>query len=361
MKLITILGARPQFIKAATVSKAFVNFANEQNIYIDEIIVHTGQHYDGNMSDIFFKELGIPNPKYFLSVGSGTHGQQTAAMLIKIEEVLQKEKPQCVLTYGDTNSTLAGALAASKMNIPLVHIESGLRSFNRNMPEEINRVITDHVSSLLLCPTKTATVNLEKEGIKDGVREVGDVMQDAVLEAAKGFDNSEVLVKHNLCFEEYFLLTLHRAENTKNGENITSILNELAEIDTKVLWPIHPRAQSVIQSTNVNVPSSVIVTSPLGYGETITLLKNSKALITDSGGMQKEAYWLGRPCVTLREETEWVETVDMGWNQLVGANPVMIREALCNINVPAERPDALGKCGASRRCVKEIVKFIFSL
>jgi UDP-GlcNAc3NAcA epimerase len=319
MKIITIIGARPQFIKAAPFSAVF----RKDN---EEILIHTGQHYDANMSDIFFNELGIPNPDYNLAIGSGNHGQQTGQMLEKIEEVILKEKPDGLLVYGDTNSTLAGALAASKLHVPVFHVEAGLRSFNKLMPEEQNRILTDHISDLLLCPTETAVNNLEKEGIKTGVLNTGDIMFDVVLRnieiSKKRYSGGEWLNELiaenglilNLKEKEFYLATIHRAENT-NEKKLIEIFTAFERLDKPVLLPIHPRTRKIIDDLNIKL-RNVIIIKPVGYLMMLYLTANAYMVITDSGGLQKEAYFLRTPCTTLRDQTEWVETLENGWNIL---------------------------------------------
>lgn len=321
MKLVTIVGARPQFIKAAAVSRKL-------RIENEEILVHTGQHYDEVMSDIFFEELDIPKPDYNLGVGSGSHGQQTANMLIGIEEILLKEKPDCILVYGDTNSTLAGALAASKLLIPVVHVEAGLRSYNLNMPEEQNRVLTDHISELLCCPTKTAVECLKREGIEKNVYLIGDVMCDAVFYYFKRMErksSSEILKhlieldgKHSIeALEEWYLTTIHRAENTDSLEKIEEILEALEQLDAPALFPVHPRTKKLVeQAKKINNYSNTFFIEPVGYLDMLYLTSHAKKVITDSGGLQKEAYMLHTPCITVREQTEWVETLKGNHNVL---------------------------------------------
>jgi len=326
MKILTVVGARPQFIKLAPLSKIL------RENGISEIIVHTGQHYDENMNDLFFKELEIPEPDYNLGIGSGNHGEQTGRMLIEIEKIMLKEKPDLVIVYGDTNSTLAGALAASKLHIKLAHVEAGLRSFNKRMPEEINRVLTDHVSDILFCPTQTAVENLKNEGITNGVYLVGDVMFDALLHFSKISDmKSNVLERLNIKPKEYYLATIHRAENTDNYERLKNILTAFSKMDEMVVFPIHPRTRKMINYYGLDdllENDNVKVIDPVGYLDMLKLEKNAKAILTDSGGVQKEAFWLKVPCITLRDETEWVETVNLGWNRLVGSDVEKILEAV---------------------------------
>ncbi len=330
MKLLTIIGARPQFIKAAPFSDEF----RKDN---EEILVHTGQHYDANMSDVFFKELGIPTPDYNLGVGSGSHGVQTAKMLIGIEEIINKEKPNGLLVYGDTNSTLAGALAASKLHIPIFHVEAGLRSYNLLMPEEQNRVLTDHLSNLLLCPTQTAIVNLKKEGITSGVINTGDIMYDAVqrnikIAYEKYSDNSwiEELMRENnhkkinsLSKKEYYLATIHRAENTDDIDKLYEIFNAFNALDKPIVLPLHPRTRNLVEKYEIELTNGIII-EPVGYLLMLYLISNAYMVVTDSGGLQKEAYFLKTPCTTLRDQTEWTETLDNKWNVLSGINKMEI-------------------------------------
>ncbi|MTI83708.1 MAG: UDP-N-acetylglucosamine 2-epimerase (non-hydrolyzing) [Firmicutes bacterium] len=343
MKVATIVGARPQFIKAAAVSK-------ELRKVVREVLIHTGQHYDFTMSDIFFDELKIPRPDYNLGIGSGSHGSQTGKMLELIEKVLIKENPDCVLVYGDTNSTLAGALTAAKLQIPLAHVEAGLRSFNSIMPEEINRKVTDHVSSILFCPTVIAVKNLRQEGfdnvinrgvlVNEGsshldlglkqpvVLNVGDVMYD-VLKSTLNVSNSipsDLLAKYPITSNNYILATIHRAENADNMENMVNIMKVLSKIPLKVIIPLHPRTYDRILKFSLyeemQQSRNIILTDPLGYIEMMFLLNNARCVVTDSGGLQKEACMLGIPCLTCRYETEWLETVEYGWNSLIGLGAV---------------------------------------
>lgn len=313
MKILTVVGARPQFIKAATVSRVV-----SQRADLSEVIVHTGQHFDSNMSDVFFEELEIPKPGYHLGVGGGSHGQNTGRMLEAIETVLIKEKPNAVLVYGDTDSTLAGALAAAKLHIPLIHVEAGLRSFNRRMPEEMNRKLTDHVSDLLLTPTIRAQENLRAEGIYgDQVVNVGDVMFDAALYfGARAEAESTILDRLGVAAGGYALATVHRQENTDEPARLARIFAGLERIGVPVVLPLHPRTRQRIATQGINLPKNVRVVAPLGYIDMVMLEKHSVLVVTDSGGVQKEAYFHKVPCLTLRDETEWVELVEMGWNRL---------------------------------------------
>lgn len=318
MKILTVIGARPQFIKAAAISHAFAQYDA-----IQEVLLHTGQHFDSNMSDVFFEELGIPKPAYNLGIGGGLHGAMTGAQLAGIEEVLLHEKPDWVLVYGDTNSTLAGALAASKLHIPVAHIEAGLRSFNRKMPEEINRIVTDHISTALFAPTATAMQHLAHEGIPaERCHQAGDVMYDAALlfgERAK--QQSTILQQLDLVAGEYVLATIHRAENTDDLQRLKIILQSLGEISQTlpVVWPVHPRTRKLLGQKALHglLGNKVQLIDPVGYLDMVMLEQHAAVIATDSGGVQKEAFFYQVPCVTLRDETEWVELVAAGWNQLV--------------------------------------------
>jgi len=317
MKVLSIVGARPQFIKCAPVSAALRRRCQE-------VLVHTGQHYDAAMSDVFFRDLGIPAPDYHLGIGSGSQGEQTGRMLAAIEGVILKEEPEMVLVYGDTNSTLAGGLAAAKVHVPVAHVEAGLRSFDRTMPEEVNRVLTDHLSTLLFCPTDTAVQNLSREGIAAGVHLTGDVMVDALQHnrrLAAGCAPMPGLEEGG-----YYLATVHRAGNTDVEENLRSIMEGLAALDLPVVFPAHPRTVKYLAAYEIEPRENVRVVEPLPYLEMLHLLSHARAVLTDSGGVQKEAYILQVPCVTLRENTEWVETVEDGWNVLVGADRSKIIE-----------------------------------
>ena len=314
MKVATVVGARPQFIKAASVSRAL-----EERQGATEVIIHTGQHYDPSMSRVFFRELGIPEPSHHLDIGSGSHGAQTGRMLEAIEAVLVSEAPDLLLVYGDTNSTIAGALAAAKLHIPVAHVEAGLRSFNRSMPEEVNRILTDHASDLLFAPTEAAVRHLEHEGIEtSGIHLVGDVMYDAALHyARRAGDDSRILGDLRLEPASYVLATIHRAENTDVRTRLTAIFGGLARVaaEMPVVVPLHPRTRRALAQTRIDT-SHLTVTEPLGYLDMIELERNARLIATDSGGVQKEAYFHRVPCVTLRDETEWVELVEHGWNTL---------------------------------------------
>jgi UDP-N-acetylglucosamine 2-epimerase (non-hydrolysing)/UDP-GlcNAc3NAcA epimerase len=336
MRIVTIIGARPQFIKAAQVSRAIAehNRFSAPEFLIREIIVHTGQHFDENMSELFFRELEIPKPDYHLGVNSLSHGAMTGQMLEKIEKVLQAEEPGIVLLYGDTNSTLAGAIAAAKLHLKVAHVEAGLRSFNRKMPEELNRIVADHLSTLLFCPTSTAVQNLEKEGITEGVFQTGDVMYDAFKHYQKiAEDRSRILEKLNLQGKQYCLITVHRAENTESATQLEELFNlflSYAKDGLPFVIPLHPRSRMMMDQQmlgELSQHSRFRIIQPIGYIDMVALETSAHTIITDSGGVQKEAYFAGVPCITLREETEWVETLEGGWNQLSGLDPTRIKDA----------------------------------
>ena len=347
MKVVSVVGARPQFIKA------FAMFKEIRKNY-EDVLIHTGQHYDYELSKVFFDQLGIPEPNYNLGVGSGNQGKQTGKMLTKIEEVLLNEKPDFVLVYGDTNSTIAGALASIKLHIPVGHIEAGLRSFDRNMPEEINRVLTDHCSDLLFSPTQTGVDNLKQEGITKGVHLTGDVMYDVLLRNLKIAEKSRILEELNVKTKEYFLTTAHRQSNTDNAENLSNILDALSKINEKVIFPIHPRTLKFINNHGLKgkIGKNIVITKPIGYFDFIWLEKNAKKILTDSGGMQKEAYMLKVPCITLRENTEWIETVEDGWNVLVGSSKEKILNAVNTFQPQEKQRKIFGNGHASKNIVK---------
>jgi len=351
MKCVTVLGARPQFVKAAPVSAAMIDAG------IDEMLVHTGQHFDYEMSQVFFDELNIPEPKYNLAISGGSHGRMTGRMLEAVEAVIEKEIPDCVLVYGDTNSTLSGALAATKLHVPVAHMEAGIRSYNKNMPEEINRILTDHVSSLLLCPSETAVENLKKEGINDGVMMVGDVMADAANLANSIVKNNSNYLPSIEGFDweqGYDLLTLHRAENTDEKSRIDSIFGALNEIKTPLIFPVHPRTRDAIAKANVFLSDNIIICEPLSYLSMTALMNGASRVFTDSGGLQKEAYWAHKPCITLREETEWPETLDDNANQLVGADAQLILAAVEKTNQVSFKSALYGDGNSASRCVLAI-------
>ncbi len=321
--ILTIVGARPQFVKAAVVSKAIAD------VGIKEMIIHTGQHYDHEMSTIFWDELDIPTPSINLGIGSGLHGKQTGLMMEKIEAYLLEinKLPDALLVYGDTNSTIAGALVASKLHIPVIHVEAGLRSFNRQMPEEINRILTDHVSTILFCSSQAGVDQLKSEGISRNVHNVGDVMYDALL-TFSNIANTKFKL-HDVVpdlHSEYYLATIHRPSNTDDSHNLKSIIRGLSKLDKPVVWPVHPRNRSKIET--LKLPENLITINPVSYFKMLILLANCSKVITDSGGLQKEAYWMKKQCITVRNETEWVETLHGGWNTLTGPNSEKIKAAV---------------------------------
>ncbi len=357
MKIVTILGARPQFIKAGSVSREIVKHKE-----LEEIIVHTGQHFDENMSDIFFDEMKIPKPHYNLDINGLSHGAMTGQMLEKIEKILLEEKPDWVMVYGDTNSTLAGALAASKLHIKVAHIEAGLRSFNMKMPEEVNRILTDRVSTILLCPTEAALENLEKEGYPNKlsndddfqrVVKTGDVMQDGAM------FYKDLAVKPNLDISDnYILCTIHRAENTDDKDRLKSIFDVLNKIakEKQIILPLHPRTKKIIQNLKLNIDNLTII-DPIGYLEMVWLIDNSKMIMTDSGGLQKEAFFFKKPCITLRDETEWSELISHKFNVLVGADYSSILDRYNNFDFNNNfEIDLFGTGMASKKIINELLK-----
>ena len=325
MRVLTLVGARPQFVKASMLSRAL------SHLEIEELLVHSGQHYDERVSQIFFEDLGIPEPITNLEIGSGSHAKQTGDIMIGLESFLKSVSPlSCLIAYGDTNTTLAGALVAAKNGIPLVHIEAGLRSGKRSMPEEINRIITDRLSALLFCPTQTALNNLAHEGIKGTSFLSGDVMYDATMHFSslannKKFEELSALIND----QPFFLTTVHRPSNTDDMAKLHSILNALSELDHPVIFPVHPRTK--VKLGTYPLPDQIRIVPPVGYLQMLFLIQKALAVITDSGGVQKEAYWLKKPCITLRKETEWTETLEGGWNKLVGADPISIKKAVREI------------------------------
>lgn len=338
LRILTVVGARPQFVKAAALSSAL----RERDW--DEYLVHTGQHYDDSMSEVFFSELGIPDPDVNLGIGSGHHGETTGRMMAGIERECLEDRPDLVLVYGDTNSTLAAALVASKLHIPIAHVESGLRSFDRRMPEEVNRILADHVSSLLFCPSQSAVTNLKKEGVTEGVFEVGDIMRDALcmfLQRAK--ERSNAIERFGLNPGEYALLTIHRPSNTDDVETLEELLEAAGEMGP-VLFPAHPRcSESVRELISRNIlKDNIQVVEPLGYLDFLAAASQARFIATDSGGLQKEAYWLKVPCITLREQTEWIETVETGWNRLVGNSAEAFRDAVCSLALPKSHHELYG-------------------
>ncbi|MCE9598450.1 MAG: UDP-N-acetylglucosamine 2-epimerase (non-hydrolyzing) [Spirochaetia bacterium] len=361
LRITTIVGARPQFIKAAVIGRAIrERFSGK----VSEYLIHTGQHYDENMSEVFFREMSIPSPDLNLQIGSGPHGETTGKMLMGIESALIANKPDLLLVYGDTNSTLAGALAASKALIPVAHVEAGLRSFNRSMPEEQNRVLTDHLSQFLFCPTQAAIDNLAHEGITHGrngyrVFRTGDVMLDASL-----FYREQVAQRSNSIIKDldlsgdFFLLTMHRAENTDDPVRLRAIWEGITRSDMQGVFPVHPRTRKVIEQLGLKPSRNLKLIEPVGYHDMIELESTCSFIVTDSGGVQKEAFFFGKPCITLRDQTEWVETVEAGWNVLVGANSDVIGAAMKRPLAPAERPLLYGDGHAGEQIVETILSAI---
>ncbi|MDN7025428.1 UDP-N-acetylglucosamine 2-epimerase (non-hydrolyzing) [Methanoculleus sp. FWC-SCC1] len=352
MKIVSVVGARPQFVKCAPVSR-------DLRRRHDEVLVHTGQHYDHGMSAVFFAELAIPKPDYNLAVGSGSHGRQTGAMLAAIEDVLIKEEPDLVLVYGDTNSTLAGSLAAAKLHIPAAHVEAGLRSFDRTMPEEINRVVSDHVADLLFCPTGTAVANLRSEGVTAGVHLVGDVMLDALLyNRTIAEERSQILETLDLAAGGYCVATVHRQSNTDDRRALTRLVDAFAALAEPLVFPVHPRTVKFLREFNLYdrlaSASHVRLIEPLGYLDMLQVLAHARLVLTDSGGVQKEAYMLEVPCITLRENTEWVETVEDGWNTLVGTDTAAIIAAASEFAPAGGQRAVFGDGNASRK-IAEII------
>ncbi len=339
-KILTVIGARPQFVKAAAVSRTLTE---QYSGRLQEVLVHTGQHFDDNMSRVFFEELGIPEPRYNLAISGGTHGAMTGRMLESVEKVMMTERPDWVLTYGDTNSTLAGALAASKLHIPVAHVEAGLRSFNMRMPEEINRIVTDRLSTLLFCPTTAAVANLQAEGVAAGVHNVGDVMYDVSLHVgALAAERSQALLDIGLTRGQFVLTTCHRAENTDDREKLAQILDALNRIaqSLPVVLPLHPRTRKLtVEFGLAERLSALRVVEPLSYLDMVALEQAAAVIVTDSGGVQKEAYFYSVPCITMRDETEWVETIDAGMNTLAGADTTAIVDAFESMRRRRQMPE----------------------
>ncbi len=352
MKVVSVIGARPQFIKSAALTRELRKECNE-------IIIHTGQHYDANLSDVFFDELEIPKPDYNLGVGSGTHGYQTGQMIMAIEQVLMKEKPEITLVYGDTNTTIAAALAASKLHITLGHVEAGLRCLDRDMPEEINRILTDHCSDLLFCPTKTGVNNLRKENIRQGVYLTGDIMVDILLKNKQVAEKSNVLEAIGLKSKQYLVVTVHRAGNTDNRENLQGIVEALCQIDQTAVFPIHPRTDGVLYKyglyDRLKENSKIKIIKPLAYLDFLKLMNHAQKILTDSGGIEKEAYVLKVPCITLLETTAWEETVEDGWNVLVGTNTERIMDMAKNFEPRGKQREGFGKGRACQNIVSALM------
>jgi UDP-GlcNAc3NAcA epimerase len=350
MRVCSIVGARPQFIKAAAVSQELAAVG-------EEVLVHTGQHYDEELSDVFFEELDVPEPDHYLGVGSDTHGRQTARMIAAIEPVVEETEPDVLLLYGDTNSTLAGAIVGSKCDVTVAHVEAGLRSYNRAMPEEINRILTDHAADLCFAPSEAAVDTLHSEGITDGVYWTGDVMYDTLLAVRDRIaDRSTILADLDLTADEFILATVHRQRNTDRRSALETILDGLATAPLPVVFPAHPRTVDRLQEYGLweRATADLEIVDPLGYPDFIRLLDTAVRVVTDSGGVQKEAFFLETPCVTLREETEWTETVDCGWNELVGADRDRIRDALRADRTPETASNPYGDGRASRHIVTRL-------
>ncbi len=348
MKLISVVGARPHFPKAAVLSRALHDRGHE------EVIVHTGQHYDEEMSDVFFRQLGLPAPEVNLEAGSGSQGAQTARMLEGLEAVFEARRPDAVVVFGDTNSTMAGALAAVKLGIPVAHVEAGFRSYNRAMPEEINRVVTDHVSRWLFCPTEASVACLEKEGIVDGVHLVGDVMYDSLLASLPEAQGRAPSFLRSLGVEPgaYYLATVHRPANTDDPAVLRSIFEALGRLELPVVLPLHPRTRAALRAASIVPADNLRLGDPVGYFEMLALETNAKAVLTDSGGVQREAYFLGVPCVTLREDTEWPELLPSGWNVLAGCDPQAILDAAHSPRPNAAPPPIFGDGTAAKQIVE---------
>jgi UDP-GlcNAc3NAcA epimerase len=342
MKIVSVVGTRPQFVKLCPVSRAL----RRRHV---EVVVNTGQHYDFEMSGAFLRDMDIPTPDHDLEVGSGSHAEQTGRMLIGLETVLIRERPDAVLVFGDTNSTLAAALAAAKLHVPIAHVEAGLRSYNRDMPEEVNRVVSDHLSTWLFCPTQTAERNLAREGITSGVSQVGDVMLDAVRQFGAKADAVSILEEHGLEHGRYLLATVHRASTTDSTDALATLLAAFAAIDEPIAFPIHPRTRHALDAAGLVLSSNVRPMNPVGYLEMLALEKHARMVLTDSGGVQKEAFFFGIPCLTLRTETEWTELVEAGWNQVVGLDRERIIDAVRTWVPDGPRPDLFGKGDASER------------
>lgn len=353
IEILTIVGARPQFVKAAVVSREI----HARSDSVNEVIVHTGQHFDVSMSDVFFDELEIPAPGFSLGIGGGTHGENTGRMLVALERLCIDLQPDVVVVYGDTDSTLAGALAAAKLHVPVAHIEAGLRSFNRRMPEETNRVLTDHISAFLFTPTLAATTNLLHEGIRrETIFEVGDVMLDAAQYFGRLADaRSDILDRLGLEPRRYVLATIHRAENVDDESRVSSIVAGLGSSSLPVILPLHPRTKNRISKFGLTLPECVRVVDPVGYLDMVALERNATLIATDSGGVQKEAYFHGIPCITLRDETEWVELVEAGFNLLVGADSERISHAIQSFSPTVTECGFYGDGAAGLRIVEQLL------
>jgi UDP-N-acetylglucosamine 2-epimerase len=356
MRVLTLVGNRPQFVKAAAVSRVL----RERN---EEVLVHSGQHYDDELSAVFFRELGVPAPDYELGVGSAADGVQIGRIMHAYEPVAAAVAPDIALVYGDTNTTLAGALSAARLRIPLAHVEAGMRSFDSSMPEERNRVLTDHLSDLLLCPTETAVANLKREGITEGVELVGDVMADVALAMAPvASRSSQALARFGLQASRYLLVTAHRAGNVDDPRELGRLVEVLLALPLPAVFPVHPRTRERLAAAGalarLEGRDGLMLTQPLGYLDFLALLQDAAAVVTDSGGVQKEAYLAATPCVTLRDTTEWTETVELGWNRLVGLDAQRALAALNGIQPPASRPELYGGGQAARRVVEALERWV---
>ncbi len=347
MKIVSIVGARPQFPKAAMLSRALRGRH-------EEFLLHTGQHYDDLLSDVFFRELDLPAPDVNLGIGSASQGVQTARALEGIEAVLVEQRPDVAVVFGDTNSTLAGALAAAKLNLPVAHVEAGLRSFNRAMPEEINRILADHVATYLFCPTTMAVEHLRREGITTGVHHVGDLMYDALLASLPLAEEraGDVLAHHGIEPGAYYLATVHRPANTDDPQTLQRLLQTFGRLDAPVVLPLHPRTRNALSEAHIDVPGNVRACDPVGYLEMLALESNARAILTDSGGVQREAYFLSKPCVTLREESEWPETLVDGWNVLAGSDGEKIVAAAQRPRPASDPPPVFGDGRAANKIVE---------
>lgn len=348
MRILSVVGARPQFVKAAVLSAELTRRG------IDDVLVHTGQHYDRDMSDVFFEELELRAPKHHLGVGSGGHGAQTGEMMKRLEPVIESERPNWVLVYGDTNSTMAGALVAAKLHVPVAHVEAGLRSFNRTMPEEINRIVTDHVADLLFVPNQQAADQLAHEGVSDGVRIVGDLMVDLAMRFAAHLDaHPKILNRFSLQPRTYAVATIHRASNTDDLATFGRLIDGLRRVALPIVFPVHPRTRAAASALGVGEDDNILVCEPLGYADMMALVGRAATVFTDSGGLQKEALVLGVPCVTLREETEWLETLEDGWNVLAGSDAQKIARGAQRL-VPARKGFPYGDGNAAAKIANEL-------
>lgn len=354
MKIVSIVGARPQFVKVAAITHTFSSS-------IEEVIIHTGQHYDSTLSEVFFRELNIPAPRYNLGVGSGSHAYQIGTMVMALEDILKKEKPLLVLVYGDTNSAIGGALAAAKLQIPIGHVEAGLRNFDLAIMEEQNRLVCDHLSTLLFAPTETAVKNLKREGLENRLYFTGDVMYDILLSSLpKARSHSTLAHRLELQSRKYLLATVHRPENTENPDHLRNIVNALIASEERIVFPMHPRTQKRLQELNIlkSIPDRISILEPLGYWDFLAMLSDARIIITDSGGIQKEAYCLRTPCITLFDTTSWVETVEDGWNTLSSASYDEILTKIRTFNPPATQKHTYGDGTAGKKIASIVLDFL---